>query len=519
MNSKYISLLFAASLTVAPACTDDLDQYPHEETTSESLYKTVSDYESVLAKLYSSYTVVGQGKGGENADFTSNNGQDFGRCLFNLQEATTDEVVSTWLEGDKLTDLTYHSWDANDAWVSDAYYRAYYAITISNEFLRQCGDSKIASFSEADQASLKMFKAEARFLRAFYYYWVLDLFRQGPMVTESDNVGAYIPDVANAEQLFAFIESELKACEADMADKASCAYGRAPRAAAWMLLSRLYLNAEVYTGKSYYSDCVTYSQKVLTNDGYSLESDYSKLFNADNHKRTNEIILHAVVDSKQTVTWGSTTLLICGAASTGCTSPDYDVNNYGVQSGWGSMRAQSQLPNVFASGDSRFLFFSDQQALEVKNPTDQTQGYIVTKWTNITDNGEIASNTTSDGVDTDMPLFRLAEAYLNLAEAVVRGGTGASKSDALSAVNKLRDRAGVKWFTDADLTLDNLLAERQREMYWENTRRTDLIRHNYFCTNTFTWDLKTSAFDAKYNYFPIPQTELTANPNLKNKEY
>ena len=507
-----------ASLATAPACTDDLDQYPHEETTSESLYKSVSDYESVLAKIYSSYTVVGQGKGGENADFTSNNGQDFGRALFNLQEATTDEVVSTWLEGDKLTDLTYHSWDANDAWVSDAYYRAYYAITICNEFLRQFSDSKLASFSAADQATLKTFRAEARFVRAFYYFWVLDLFRQGPMVTENDKIGAYIPEVANSEELFAYIETELKECQADMLDRASSVYGRAPRAAAWMLLSRLYLNAETYTNKSYYTDCVTYSKKVIE-EGYTLESDYAKLFNADNHKRTNEIILHAVVDSKQTVTWGSTTLLICGAASTGCTSPDYNVQDYGVQSGWGSMRAQSQLPNHFTTGDLRFMFFTDQQAIEVKNPTDQTQGYIVTKWTNITDDGQISSITSSDGVDTDMPLFRLAEAYLNLAEAVVRGGTGATKTDALNAINNLRDRAGVKWFTDADLTLDNLLDERQREMYWENTRRTDLIRYNYFCTNTYTWDLKTSASEAKYNYFPIPQTELTANPNLKNKEY
>ena len=204
------------------------------------------------------------------------------------------------------TDLTYHSWDANDAWVSDAYYRAYYAITICNEFLRQFSDSKLASFSAADQATLKTFRAEARFVRAFYYFWVLDLFRQGPMVTENDKIGAYIPEVANSEELFAYIETELNECQADMLDRASSVYGRAPRAAAWMLLSRLYLNAETYTNKSYYTDCVTYSKKVIE-EGYTLESDYAKLFNADNHKRTNEIILHAVVDSKQTVTWGSST--------------------------------------------------------------------------------------------------------------------------------------------------------------------------------------------------------------------
>ena len=157
-------ILLAASLAItSSSCTDDLDQYPHKETTSKDLYKTVDQYESVLAKLYASYTVVGQGKGGDNADLPSNNGFDFGRSLFNLQEATTDEVVSTWLEGDKLTGLTYHSWDANDSWVADTYYRAYYSIAICNEFLRQCTDHKLSSFSEADQNTLRTFRAEARF--------------------------------------------------------------------------------------------------------------------------------------------------------------------------------------------------------------------------------------------------------------------------------------------------------------------------------------------------------------------
>lgn len=514
-------LIYAAALCVglaSPACTDDLDQYPHEETTGEDLYKTVGDYESVLAKLYASYTVVGQGKGGDNADLTSNNGHDFGRTLFNLQEATTDEVASTWLEGDKLTGLQGHTWDANDAWAADAYYRAYYTIALCNEFLRHCVDDRLSSFAEKDQPELKSFRAEARFVRAYYYYWVLDLFRKGPMVTEGDKVGSYIPKVADAPGLFAYIESELKECSEEMAPRGSAVYGRAPRAAAWMLLSRLYLNAEVYTGTGRYDDCATYAAKVI-DEGYSLNYDYSQLFNADNHKRVNEIILHAVVDATQTVTWGSTTSLICGAASTGCKSAEYSVGNYGVASGWGSTRAQSQLTSTFESGDARYCFFTDQQQEVVENSTDQTQGYIVTKYTNLTDTGEAASNTSTDGVATDVPLFRLAEAYLNLAEAVARGAKTATASEALDGINKLRGRAGLGELAEGGLTLDNILLERQHEMYWENTRRTDLVRYDRFCTAAYLWDTKPGAFDARYNYFPIPQTELTANPNLSNPEY
>lgn len=519
MKHLFFNILLAAFLAIASSsCTDDLDQYPHKETTSKDLYKTVDQYESVLAKLYASYTIVGQGKGGDNADLPSNNGFDFGRSLFNLQEATTDEVVSTWLEGDKLTGLTYHSWDANDSWVADTYYRAYYSIAICNEFLRQCTDHKLSSFSEADQNTLKVFRAEARFIRSYYYFWVLDLFRKGPMVTEENNAGAYVPPVTDAQGLFSYIESELKACAEDMEPRAKAMYGRAPRAAAWMLLSRLYLNAQTYVGKSYYDECVLYSQKVIS-EGYTLHNDYTKLFNADNDKRTDEIILHAIVDATRTSTWGSTTALVCGAVSTGCKSTYYNAADYGVSSGWGSMRAQSQLPSHFENGDNRFCFFTDQQAATVENPTDQTQGYIVTKWTNLTDAGEAASNTASDGVCTDVPIFRLAEAYLNLAEAVARGGNGATMSEALDGINKLRDRAGVPAFYESDLTLENLLNERQREMYWENTRRTDLIRYDMFSSANYLWDLKKKAFASKYDYFPIPQTELTANPNLTNPEY
>lgn len=518
MKHTYITMLLAATLGATTACTDDLDQYPHEETTSQDLYQTVDQYESVLGKLYAAYTVVGQGKGGDNADLSSNGGFDFGRTLFNLQEASTDEVASTWLEGDKLTDMTYHTWTANDPWVADIYYRAYYTIALCNEFLRHCADGEIAGFSAADQATLTTYRAEARFIRAYYYYWVLDLYRKGPMVTEADNVGAYIPAVADAQGLFTYIESELKSCAEQMPDRANSEYGRAPRAAAWMLLSRLYLNAEVYVGTAHYDDCIAYSQKVI-DEGYELNADYSQLFNADNHKRTNEIIWHAVVDHIQTVTWGSTTSLVCGAASTGCKSADYNVANYGVASGWGSMRAQSQLPAAFEDGDKRACFFSDQQAAVVEDPTDQTQGYIVTKWTNLTDAGETASVTSSDGVDTDMPLFRLAEAYLNLAESVKRSGTGATLSYATECLNKLRSRAGVTQYVESDLTEENIFKERQREMYWENTRRTDLVRYGKYSTADYLWDLKTKAFDAKYNYFPIPQTELTANPNLSNPEY
>ncbi len=510
--------MMAASLVIAPACTDDLDQYPHTETTSEDLYQTIDQYESVLAKLYASFSIAGQEKGGSDADLSSNMGQDLMRCLFNLQEAATDEVINTWLPGDQLEDLTYYSWDANDPWVNDVYYRLYYNIALCNEFLRYCTDDQISGFSSSEQETLTAYRAEARYLRALNYYYVLDLFKKGPMVTEENSVGAYVPDVADADGLFNYIESELKECSEEMTSRTETVYGRAPRAAAWMLLSRLYLNSEVYVDVDHYTDCITYSQKVI-DEGYTLNSDYAALFNADNNNRTNEIIYHIEVDATNTVSWGTTTNLVCGAISNDKATAGYSAENYGAVSGWGSMRSRSPLPSRFEDGDVRAMFFSDEQSLEVSDYSDQSQGYLVTKWTNLTDAGEAASNTSNDGVCTDYPFYRLAEAYLNLAEAVARGGAGSSTADAATYISLLRTRAGVSEWDASDITTDNIFEERSRELYWETLRRTDLIRYGYFTSSSYTWDLKPSSIADKYNYYPIPQNELTANPNLSNPEY
>lgn len=133
------------------------------------------------------------------------------RCYFNLQECGTDEVASTWLSGDNVTGLTYLSWDANDPWVSDMYYRIYYNIALCNEFLRNATDDKIGSFSADDQKQIRTYRAEARFMRALFYYHALDLFRNIPFVTENDPLVGYLPPRYTGAQIFNYIESELNA--------------------------------------------------------------------------------------------------------------------------------------------------------------------------------------------------------------------------------------------------------------------------------------------------------------------
>lgn len=527
MKKIYLCIMVISALLLT-SCENDLDQLPHTETTSASVYADAANYKAVLGKIYVSFVINGQEKGGGDADLSSNSGQDYMRCYFNLQECGTDEVASTWLEGDKVGDLTYLSWDANDPWVSDMYYHIYYTIGLCNEFLRNATDEKIAGFTESEQAGMIHYRAEVRFVRALAYYHALDLFRSIPFVTEEDPVGAYAPPRYEAVQVFDYIESELKAIEGDLLGKDQVEYGRASKAAAWTLLAKLYLNAEVYTGEDHYTDCITYCNKVITEGGYSLENDYKKLFNADNDKRTNEIIFPLPVDAVHTVSWGATTYIICGEVSN--TSDYQKPEDYGVTSGWGMFRVRGELPALFDDADGRKLFFTEGQTQYLDVIDNQSYGYFFEKWTNLTDEGEMASNTVDGGVNTDFPLFRLADVYLMLAESVTRGGSGSSVSTALDLVNQLRERAfGENYetsgkLTEADLTTDFILDERARELSWECTRRTDLIRYSKFTTADYIWQWKGGvkdgrAVDSKYNIYPIPTSDLTANPNLYNENY
>ncbi len=525
---KIIYTTLTLLVLLISSCTDDLNQRPIVETDSEAVYSKASNYKMVLAKLYASYVIAGQESGGGNADISSNNGYDFMRAYFNLQEAPTDEMAATWLEGDKMNGLSYMSWEASDPWVSDTYYRLYYTIALCNELISHSGDGEISKFTTEEQADIKTYKAEARFLRALSYYYVLDLFGQGPFVDETMGVGAYTPEAYTNKQIFAYIESELKDnVENDLSNPTTCEYGRASQAAAWSLLAKMYLNAEVYTGEARYTDCLKYCKKVI-DAGYTLEKTYSKLFNASNHLRTNEIIFPFVLDSDYVVSWGATTYIICGECGN---SSSQDPSKYGLKSGWGMFRVRGELPelfgNVATSTDSRCMFYTDGQSQWLDKAIDnQAYGYFGEKYSNLKDDGTFNESRTPHS-DTDYPVFRLADIYLMVAESVLRGGTGYTKTEALGYVNKLRERAygdDMGNISDSQLTLQFILDERARELYWECTRRTDLIRYNQFTGGNYLWQWKGGVVDgrstnSKYNVYPIPTAELSANPNLKNENY
>jgi starch-binding outer membrane protein, SusD/RagB family len=156
--------------------------------------------------------------------------------------------------------------------------------------------------------------------------------------------------------------------------------------------------------------------------------------------------------------------------------------------------------------------------------TDFTQGYAVTKFKNVTSYGEPGSHNTFP--DTDFPVFRLADAYLMYAEAVLRGGAGGDVTTALEYVNKVRERAYGDTsgnISAQQLTLDFLLDERARELYWEGHRRSDLIRFNRFSDSPYVWAWKGGVrdgipVDSRFNLHPLPDSDIVANPNLDQNQ-
>lgn len=502
------------------SCTKDLNRIPPDALTAETLYTTEAGYISSLAKIYAGLALTGnQGPagsgdlGGIDEGFSS-----YLRNYWNVQELPTDEAVIAWNDA-TIKDFHNMSWTPADGFLRALYSRIYYQITLANAFIRESSDAKLSSrgFTGTEASNIRAYQSEARFLRALSYMHALDLFGNPTFVTENDPIGAFLPPRTTKAELFNYVESELKALETLLPDPKQNQYARADKAAVWMTLANLYLNAQVYTGTQRYTDAVTYSAKVIAAN-YTLEPNYSHLFLADNHK-SNEIIFAVAFDGTRTQTYGGTTYLVHAPVG-----GDMNVNDFGIDFGWGGLRSTRALvqkfPDPTGNADKRAMFQTAGQTLEINDISDFRQGYPSRKWKNKTSTGANGSHITFP--DTDFPMFRLAEAYLIYAEAILRGGTGGSPAQALTYVNNLRQRAygnSSGNISSTQLNLDFLLDERARELYWEAKRRTDLIRYDRFTTASYLWPWKGGVRDGRAvgsfrSLYPIPAAEINTNPNL-----
>jgi hypothetical protein len=518
--NKSIILLLAIGLTLI-SCEKDLNRKPLNDITADITYQNLAGYKQVLAKVYGSMALTGNGgpdAGQGDVAGIDQGASDFLRLFWNLQELSTDEAAIVWNDPG-LQDFHNMNWTSSNVLLRGLYSRCLYQITLCNEFIRETTNDRVSGrgISGADAEEIKKFRNEARFIRAFQYWVLMDLFGSPAFVTESDNIGKFTPSQIKRADLFNYIEKELKELEPLLSTPKTNEYGRADQAAAWSLLARMYLNAEVYTGTGKYTEAIMYSSKVI-NSTYVLHNSYRNLFRADNHLNNPETILSINYDGINSQNYGGTTYLINGSLSAALGPSNYGVPN----GGWSGMRSTKNLPLLFpdrsGNTDKRAMFGGNK--IEMEELQVFSDGLAVLKFSNITSTGVTAPSTNGVYASTDFPLFRLAEMFLVYAESVKRGGTGGTEAQALIYVNRLRNRAfGNSNGALTSISLDNVLEERGRELYWEGFRRSDLIRYGRFTGSNYLWPWKGGVLAGRgvenyRNLYPIPSADIIANPNL-----
>lgn len=512
-NIKFKLLAFAAVVMLSTqSCLRDLDTEPKYDMTLEYiLQQDPKAVEGMLSRLYASFALSSvKGPGDSDISGADPGESPFIRGLVNLQDFTADGMKNRWGDNglDQLT--TTSNWTDNNKFFKYAYDRIYYTVPQATNLIL------IMKSDNVKYENKEQVVSELRFLRALSYYYLIDLFGKGVLVNdETFNTSTPLPEASRTE-LFTFVETELKDIEGKL--PAQNSYARANKSAARMLLAKLYLNAEVYTGTPRYNDAASYINKVISEGGYQLEGNFRKNFSADNNT-SKEIIFPLIADAASSQSYGNTTYIVNGSISTDTMTPA----DFGATDGWAGHRATKAWYGLFAgsaaglqsSPDVRAkLFWSAGHNWEMNDYKTWTDGFPSDKFWNKNSDGSGSATSFSS---TDFPLFRLSDAYLIYAECAVRGAAGTSMGQAITYFNQVRTRAGAP--VVSVLSLDEVLNERGRELGLEGVRRQDLIRFGKFTGGSYLWPWKGgvkngTAISDNYKLFPIPSTALQANPNL-----
>lgn len=548
------ALLLSASLS---SCMDDLNKGNIDPNVDANPNIT-----GLYSKCYAG--LIMEGNDG-NADFSIDDAgkSTLLRNLFNFNEVPTDEAVCWWSDGG-IADVAYNKFDPGNATLKNLYYRLMSNISYENHFLS-------LDAAKADRTKY----AEVRVLRAYNYFLMLDFFGDPTFI---DKISPETPRQAHSynskfeegktytraellqlgrEFLFNWVESELLAAEPDLLEAkpetdTDPDYGRVDKGTCWLLLSRLYLNAGTYLNNDgqnnqYWDKALEYAERVINSD-YKLFDDskmsneakangykpYDLLFMGDNGSNgaSCEALLPLMQDGDKTQGYGGSMFFVA-ALWDGTMQTVTDKNAATTANSWAGMRVRPQFVEKFFTHpkdvvnkkaseiramnvDDRAILWGKDRTLEIGANDKFVKGIATPKWNNNYSNGGTPHD--SYNVDIDFFLFRVAEAYLNAAEAEMHLN-GESSAKAKKYIDALRNRAHAR--PRASYTLNDVLDERARELYCEGLRRTDLIRFNQFGGSqaTYNWELKGGStngttFAKTYNVYPLPSSEVLSNKNL-----
>jgi starch-binding outer membrane protein, SusD/RagB family len=502
-----VSLLFNS-------CVNELETKPKVQLSLENLLaKDPNAINGLMSKMYGTFALSGS----EGPDKSDIKGPDAGETAFlrgivNLEDFTADDMKNRWGDDglDQLT--TTKDWTPSNKFFRYLYDRIYFTVPQTSNLIKILNEG-------VEVPDEQQYVSELRFLRSLAYYYMIDCFGKGVLITEAD-LGSSVPkSQASRLELFKYVESELLDVEGKIAQTNT--YGRANKSVVRMLLAKLYLNAAVYTGTPRYNDAATYINKVINEGGYSLSPNFVSNFSGDNNT-SKEIIFPLIADALVSQSYGNTTYLVNGSLNSATMNP----SDFGAKQNWGGHRATKAWYGLFANSnaglaaspdDRAKLFWTTGQTYEMTDYKTWTNGFPCTKFRNTNFSG---TSVPTDFSGTDFPLFRLADAYLIYAECALRGATVATIPQALTYVNLVRARSKATTIATGELTLDFILDERGRELNFEGHRRTDLIRFGKFSGGAYLWPWKGgvvsgTAISSNYDLFPIPSTALESNPNLK----
>ncbi len=349
-NLKFKAGIVALVLTLGfVSCESELDKQPVTELTESQAFADPEAYSEFLARVYAGIAVSGQEGPAGRPDIQ---GIDEGfsnylRQFWKHQELNTDEAIIAWNDG-TIHDLHNHVWTPSNEFVRAMYDRIYFQIGISNQFLRETTDAKLDSRGVEGnlRAEIQTFRAEAIFMRSLSYWHAIDFYGNIPYVTENDPVGNFFPTQLNRGVIFDKIVKQLDSIEPMLVGARQNDYGRADQGAAWMLLAKLNLNSQVYTGVDRASEAMEYIEKVI-GAGYTLTDNYTDLFLADNdvNGSENEIIFPIRFDGLNTTGFGGTTFLTHAPVGGSMNAAEFGING-----GWGGIRTTKNFVFQFDTG-------------------------------------------------------------------------------------------------------------------------------------------------------------------------
>lgn len=445
-------------------------------------------------------------------------------AVHSLNEITGGEIIaptrgSDWNDNGEWKALWEHTWKPGLGILNDAWNEIFVGIGQANFIL-----STVNALPEKP-ANIDNINAELKVMRAYFYFLAMDMYGNVPLVTDYNTDPNTVTN-SSEKDVFNYLEKELKENVPLLSPtKDATTYGRMTKWAGYMLLAKLYLNAEVYTGEQRYTDCITACDSVISSGKYNL-GDYFENFAIDNEGSTENIFVVPCDKVYISVNyWELETL------------PYQLGEKYGlIGTPWNGFCSTFDYYKQFDDADGRKkMFLVGQQYDNSGNPIVDMQTGLLLKISPYVNEFSSAADTfrfagvrnikyapepgTGDddlahAQSNDMVLFRYADALLMKAEAEVRSGT--NLNDALNLVNQVRTRAygnmGHSWKLQ-DLTLSNFFSERQREFAWEFWGRNDAIRFGNFGNARIPDKQKDP--DNHFELFPIPSPQIASNPNLK----